>query len=70
MEFEAFFRKKIGLAYCTFHGPIKIQTYDGVYAKGAEFLVRRVPLGVLHNWVLIQLKDTPHIFENVQCLIR
>ena len=41
-----------------------------VYAIGAEFLVRRVPLGVLHNWVMIQLKDTPHIFENVQCLMK
>ena len=37
-----------------------------VYAIGARMFLLKVPLEVLQNWVLIQLKDTPHIFESVQ----
>ena len=41
-----------------------------VYAIGAKLFLTKVPLEVLQNWVLVQLKDTPHIFENVQGLIK
>ena len=34
------------------------------------FALSKVLLEVLQNWVLIQLIDMPHIFENVQGLIK
>ena len=40
-----------------------------VYAVGAKLFLLKVPLDVLQNWILIQLKDMPHIFENVLGLI-
>ena len=37
-----------------------------MYAIGAKLFLLKVPLEVLQNWVLIQLKDMHQIFENVQ----
>ena len=39
-----------------------------IYAIGAQLFLSKVPLEVLQNWILIQLIDTPHIFENIQSL--
>ena len=38
-----------------------IDTPTKVYAIGARLFLSKVPLEVLQNWVLIQLKVTPHI---------
>ena len=52
---------------------VTIQSKDTptkVYAIGAKLILSKVPLEVLQNWILIQLIDTPHIFKNVQGLIK
>ena len=52
---------------------VRIQLKDTptkVNAIGAKLFLLKVPLEVLQNWVLIQLKDTPNIFKNVQGLIK
>ena len=41
-----------------------------VHAISAKLSISKVPLEVLQNWVLIQLKDILHIFENVLGLIK
>ena len=41
-----------------------------VHSIGAKLSISKVPLEVLQNWVLIQLKDILHIFENVLGLIK
>ena len=38
--------------------------------NGCKVCFSKVPLEVLQNWVLIQLIDMPHFFENVECLIK
>ena len=47
-----------------------IDTPTKVYAIGARLFLSKVPLEVLQNWVLIQLKDTPLILKNVQGIIK
>ena len=47
-----------------------IDTPIKVYAIDARLFLSKVPLEVLQSWVLILTKDTPHILENVQGLIK
>ena len=43
-----------------------IDTPTKVYAIGARLFLSKVPLEVLHNWVLIQLIVMPHILGKIQ----
>ena len=59
------FKKPVTL-WCQLEDMFQLKdTPTKVYAIGAELFLSKVPLEVLQNWVLIQLKDMPHIFENV-----